>query len=148
MLLFLENCMPASYENDLDRMDALSNILKSHGRRNNILVAKKNVVREILNSKFYSSNDKCYANDSLSTSREYSILKSKLLVYGVVDFEDDVTSVDYINGAYRVKVGYKYFVEENSGATPVITENSTDFDFYSFIGDFYAKYISEIRGEG
>lgn len=146
MLLIIKNCEPNSYEHDPVKMGALINLLNSHGLRNNIVLAPKDALKEIIESPLYSKNDKIYASDILDVSREYGALKNSLLMYGVVDFNGTSTSVVCTDDRYEITISYNNFINPiNAEATPIITENNADFTFYSVIGKFYSKFISKLN---
>lgn len=146
MLIFLKNCYPENYQSDADRMGALSNLLVSHGRRNNIIIANKNTLMEIIKSDLYSYNDKMYATEILETRKEFYQLKDQLKFYGVVDF-GQLAKVEImeVNERYEVTVGYgQYTAPRNAEASPLLTENDKDYAFYKIIADWYLRF--ELRG--
>lgn len=145
MLFVIANCKPSNYEQQPDKMSALSNLLQSHGKRNNIVLAPKGTLEDILDSPLYSYNDKRYANDILSIRREYAVLKEKLDYFGIVEFENSSEKVVNNNGTYEVTVSYQHFTDPlNAGPTPLVTENSEDHKLYTSIGEFHSKFIARL----
>ncbi|KZZ20572.1 hypothetical protein A3749_19105, partial [Oleiphilus sp. HI0078] len=143
MLLKIENCLPKKHANDIDRQLALSNLLRSHGLGNNIVIAERQVLIDIIDSNTYGALDKRYANEILSMRREHSPLSKKLSFLVKVDFDDLTTQYINEDGRVVIKVGYNHFVTpENSGATNLLTENTLDFQFYEILAKYYSLFAT------
>lgn len=146
MFIVLKNCTPSCYEDEIEKMSALINLLASHGLRKNILVAPKNVFEEVIDSDLYSKNDKRYAADALLYNREHGSLKNKLLIHAIVDFNETSIDVRKMNDKYEVKVGFDLFQSPiNAEATPFISENESDYNFYKTVGHYYSNQVSELK---
>ncbi len=146
MLFELVNCNSADYECDEQKQLALSNILRTHGLKKNIVISDRKTLVDILASKVFSRIDKTYAEDILNTRREHGNLKKKLILHAVIDFQYNGISCNTADNRTAIRVGYNFFIDpDKAGAVSLLTENGQDFRFYNKMAEFYSEHISELN---
>jgi hypothetical protein len=146
MLIKVENCFPDQYGQDMERMLALSNILRSHAERNNIVLMDRGALERISLSSAYGYVDKKCAEDIRVGLREAGALIDYLDVHMVVDFGSSNISSSYDENKKSILVGYKFFVDANkSGAVTFIAENELDFLFFKKIAEFHSRFTSGLN---
>lgn len=144
MLISLINCSPKEYENDINRQQALENILNSHGSRKHLIVAKRKSMDDVISSSYYSACAKLYANSIIENYREHQILSKILDVIVEVDFNK--AGIDtYEKGSQKIiSVGYDYFEDfERCSPTVLLGENILDCRLYNKIAELYSKHMSD-----
>lgn len=148
MLFKIENCSPNIYLNHLDKLRALENLIHTNGLRKNIVFLDRNTISDVKYSDIYSASTKNFVIDIEKQRREYGAIVEKLAVYSIVDF--DFKGVQCIRriDQWIIRIGYDFFCDpENISPVNLVTEGKLDFDFYSLIAKYYAKYLSSTNLE-
>lgn len=143
MLFIIKNCHPERYRSEMDKLCAISNILKSHGERKNIVLAQKETLYEIINSDIYGVLEKRYAEDILQNSRELGSLKDHLEIHAVIDFSIKNHKHHERNS---ITLGYDFFIDpEKINHPSFIAEDESDYNFYKMIADIHQKHNSKLN---
>lgn len=148
MLFKIENCSPNIYIDNLDKLRALENLINTNGLRKNIVFLDRSAINDIKNSNIYSASTKNFVIDIERQRREYGAIVGKLAVYSIVDFDFRGVQCTRKIDQWVIKIGYNFFCDpENISPINLVTEGKLDFDFYSLIAEYYAKYLSSINLE-
>ena len=141
MLFKIINLYPDLYSKEKDKLLAISNILKSHGERKNIVIAERDALITIIKSDSYGELEKIYSEDILSNIREVSNLTSTLQIHVVIDFENTTRTSIYDEKSKAILAGYKLFTDtEKINHPSFLAENESDYEFYKIISTVYLKH--------
>lgn len=140
MLFVLKNCHPAQYEDDFDKHVALSNLLRSHGFRYNLVFGDRKIFEEVLHSKTYGKEDKLFANNILESYREYGQLIDFFNHIVEIDFDFSGVKSTIVSDKAHIRMGYGLFTNnDRTMPTMFLSENPVDVDFYKKIGEPFSK---------
>ncbi|QTR54557.1 hypothetical protein [Thiothrix unzii] len=140
MIFSVKNCSPSQYGDESNEFRALSNLLRSHGDRNNLVFFDKNTIRDIINSPMFCKIDRCIAVDIFDTMSEYQQLLNLFDIIVEIDFCYSGCNIISQGDKSVIKLDTSYFNLFTS-VNPVVflAENSLDIDVYLKMGGFYVK---------
>ncbi|EMB9233978.1 hypothetical protein U9608_001476 [Vibrio alginolyticus] len=144
MFIRIKNCSPSNYRDDNDRIDALSHIIKSSGRRNNVVYADNETMSDVIKSGLYDVNVNRFANEIKDIRRELGDIRRNLDFLVVVDFELESEEINYtqINDIqYELVCSYQHFISPKTIlGTTLLSENLRDCKFYKIVGKKFARH--------
>ncbi len=144
MFIRIINCNPSEYEYDEQRIEALTNIIKSSGKRKNIVYSDKATMTKIIGTHLYDINVRRYSQEIIELRRELGSIKASVDFIVDVDFENE--SLDIFNkyrdeDKYVITCSYLHFVSSSTQeGSYLLTENIKDYQLYSLIGTKYSQY--------
>lgn len=140
MIFVIKNCYPDQYENDIIKQQALSNLLRSHAYRCNLVFAEKKLFEKIIDSSLYGCADKKFASDILDSLREHYQLLEIFSFSVEIDFEFSGMEVIDDNQKKIIKLGYAFFSDNKRTSSMIfLSENTLDIKLYEKIGTFFLK---------
>lgn len=143
MLYIIQNCQPNEFEDDIDKISALANLLRAHYFRKNIVFADQATLENVKDSSNYGKIEKLSAQDILEHRREIGGLKNSLSHYAMIDFSPKGPEI-YQKTKNVFQMNYEHFIHErNSSPTVLVTENYNDYLFYQMLAEYHSKYISK-----
>lgn len=138
MLINVINCGPGSEGFLYEQHVALSKLLQVYRDRFHFLIFDKECLKAIIQSEKFGSLDKYTANELLGNRREFEQLKDVVVFQLVVDFE--YAGEPILNSSRTESIVSYSFFQTGSRALPtrLVSENSSDFDFFSCLGNMYS----------
>ncbi|EGQ8115102.1 hypothetical protein [Vibrio alginolyticus] len=144
MFIKITNCSPRNYGDDGDRIDALSHIIKSSGRRKNVVYSDSKTMSDVIDSGLYDINVNRFANEIKDVRRELGDIRRNLDFLVIVDFElesDEITHTLTNDAQYELKCSYKHFISPKTIlGTTLLSENLRDCKFYKIVGKKFAQH--------
>lgn len=143
MFIRIINCNPSEYEHDELRLEALTNIVKSSGKRKNIVYAKKQIMLELRQSPIYDINVRKYSQEIIELRNELGSIRKSVNFIVDVDFSNESLTVSneiIDDRQYIISSSYLHFTSPLVQEGPyLLTENIKDSKLYELIGMKYLQ---------
>jgi hypothetical protein len=143
MFIELVNLSIECFE-DYDKRDLISRLLRTHMKRENLVLSNRESLKMMLLSGCFGHNEKSAVEDILSYFRDYKCLQDMVVIKVLVDFSDrDVHSFE--DGV--IVAGWGRFNDTLSvSSVRLYLENSSEHELYRTIANYYKSVILHNNG--